>query len=119
MKYLARIAILFYAFILANIVVAQQANVLPELKPSYTQDLLKEKQGINVDCVSDIFLDSHGQLWLQTCRQTSNKELRFVKYDGYRFDEVAIHNPQYQQDCDLFALGISNSDQLYGRYEVL
>jgi hypothetical protein len=23
----------------------------------------------------------------------------------YSFDQVAIHNPQYQQDCDLVALG--------------
>lgn len=95
---------------------AQDLAPLPALVPSYSKNLFDDNREFGVDCIQNVFHDSRGRLWLQTCGQAMNNGLPLVRYDGYRFYPVRLAHEKNIDDHHLTALGINSFDQLYGTY---
>ncbi|MCB0841434.1 MAG: hypothetical protein KDD99_32415, partial [Bacteroidetes bacterium] len=88
----------------------------PALLPSYSHDLLGSKQESGIDCIRNIFQDSRGRLWFQTCGDAEVNGIRQVQYDGYRFHFLHNKNKQNFDQYNLTVTGINDADQLFGIY---
>lgn len=95
---------------------AQELQDLRVLQPSYSHDLLQDKEGWRVDCIQNVHSDQQGRLWLKTCGQAFVKGIEFIQYDGYRHEwpkPVNLENPSIYQ---LKFHDVISDNQLAGSY---
>ena len=92
---------------------SQSFSDLPVLDPSYINNFIEDNQSLAVDCIQNVFQDTQGRLWLQTCGQAYINGLFLVQYDGYRFHPAHGRNLDGKQ---LTTLGINSLDELFGTY---
>ena len=89
----ARCIVFFLILGVAFHLQAQLPTSLPELQPSYSHDFLQGKEGVRVDCISNVYKDRKGRIWYKTCGQAVTKGLLMLQYDGYRHEPLT-----YMQD---------------------
>ena len=95
---------------------AQTQRDLPKLLRAQEQAFTKAS-GLSRVCVSDIFIDSKGQLWIHTCRvEKKMYVLPLVQFDGYQFIPINTSSLKVPGFGWLKFAGLNDLDQLNGYY---
>lgn len=87
---------------------------LPKIEPSRVEPLRADDYIENY-CVSNIFTDDEGRLWMGTCGVTAYPYMMFLaQHDGYQFNPIDIQLPGELVDYYNIILGYHSKFGIYG-----
>ncbi len=109
-------SIIFWLILFPLITIGQALEYFPKLLPSsYT--VYDIEQGLPKSCISEVFVDRKGRLWLNYCygqEQEIIKSQGFYQYDGNKYHDVSMTDPGDATPYIYHLEGITSTGLFFG-----
>jgi signal transduction histidine kinase/AraC-like DNA-binding protein len=98
-----------------NVIASDTLSSIPALYPS-TYTVYDLEQGLPQSCVSGVYEDHKGRLWLNHCKsQEILQSQGFYQYDGSKYHEVSMNDPDDPDSRRVYFIeGITETGLLFG-----